>query len=883
MLQHYLRRLLVPSAVALVGASEKPASAGRIVFENLLSGDFRGELHAVNPNHRRVLGHRSFKSVTAIGTPIDLALVVVPCAAVPAVLENAAEAGVGAAIIFSAPPVDDDDAHAWRRDILESARRHRIRLLGPHSFGIMRTNIGLNATLGTTIARPGRLALIAQSGAMCTAMLDFAAPAGMGFSTVVALGGGVDIDFGELLDALLLDPDTEGILLYVETVRNARQFMSALRAAARAKPVVVLKAGRSSEIRLPGRNGIAPPLPDEVFDAAMQRSGTVRVMTYSQLFAAARILAMGKVAHGGRLAIITNGHGPGTLAADIAADRGVALAQLSRSTEERLGTVVPSNIARRNPVNVRGDATAQRLAAAVEIALGDEGVDAVLALHVQRPVTAAADAARAVAEVARRFAKPVLGAWLGALDRQEVQDALEAGGVANFYTPEHAVEAFSFMAAYRHNQQWLLEVAPPQPEPELPDHAAAQRIRKRVAAGNRTVLTRIEANALLMAFGLPLPRMEPAGTLEEALSGARRIGYPVQLVSRTSGRETARGLRGGAMLSRAYARLCDPSPVRRNRRGSVLVRTETVIADSVDFAVAVHTDPVFGPVITLGRSAAAGLADRNRLVLLPPLNRRLIVGAIAGRRAMGGLGGGRDADAPPEPLVRLLLQVSSLVCAVPWIQSLMLDPVQVGKAAAIVEGVHAVVDAKRKPGASGYGHMAIHPYPVELVGDIVLPEGTTLHVRPIMPEDAELERAFVAGLSEETRYFRFFYRLHELTPSMLARFTQVDYDRELALVAMPAADGKPAFVGVARYVCNADLESAEFAVVVADAWQRRGVGRALMQQLIDAARERGVGRLEGSVLRTNHKMLRFTESLGFIVRNDAEAPDQVTAVLTFKE
>ncbi|MEP6657641.1 MAG: GNAT family N-acetyltransferase [Betaproteobacteria bacterium] len=879
--EHYLRRLLVPSAVALVGASEKPASPGRIVFENLLRGNFMGELHAVNPNHRRVLGHPSFKSVTAIGKPVDLVLVVVPCVAVPGVLENAAEAGAAAAVILSAPPADDVDARLWHRDLLESARRHRIRLLGPHSFGIMRTNIGLNATLGTAIARPGRLALIAQSGAMCTAMLDFAGSAGMGFSTVAALGGGVDIGFGELLDAVLLDPDTEGILLYVETVRDARHFMSALRAAARAKPVVVLKAGRSSEIVLPRRDGIALPLPDEVFDAAMQRSGTVRVMTYSQLFAAARILAMGKFAHGERLAIITNGHGPGTLAADIAADRGVALAQLSRATEERLGAVVPANLARRNPVNVRGDATAQRLAAAVEIALGDEGVDAVLALHVQRPVTAAADAARAVAEVARRFAKPVLGAWLGALDRQEVQDALEAGGVANFYTPEHAVEAFSFMAAYRHNQQWLLEVAPPQPEPELADLAAVQRLRKRVAAGTRTVLNHREGAELLLAFGLPLPRRETAGTLEEALSAARRIGYPVQLVEPTLGRETARGLRSGAMLSRAYARWRETTPARRYR-SSVLVQKETVIADSVDVAVAVHTDAVFGPVITLGRSAAAGFADCNRLVLLPPLNRRLIVGAITGKRGLGPLGGNPDAPAPPEPLVRLLLQVSSLVCAVPWLQSLVLDPVRAGTAGAVIEGVHAVVDAKRQPSGNSYGHMAIHPYPVELVSDIVLADGTALHVRPIMPEDAELERAFVAGLSEETRYLRFFYQLHELTPSMLARFTQVDYDRELALVAIRAMDGKPAFVSVARYVCNADLESAEFAVVVADAWQRRGAGRVLMQQLIAAARTRGVGRLEGTVLRSNHKMLRFTESLGFVIRDDTEEPDQLIAVLALK-
>ena len=562
-LQHYLRPLLAPASVALVGASDKPASLGRIVLENLLEGGFKGDLYAVNPNHRRLLGRRCFASLAAIGKPVELALIAVPCAAVTGVLDDAARCGVKAAVILSAPPLDDGDARRWQRDVLATAKKRRIRLLGPHAFGVIRTSIGLNATMGAGLALPGRLALIAQSGAVCTAMLNFASPNGIGFSTVVAIGGAYDIGFGELLDALVNDPQTDGILVYVEKVSDARRFLSALRAAARTKPVVVLRAGRSSELQHGGIDADAPP-PDAVFDAAMRRAGTVRVRSYAQLFAAARILSMGKLPRGDHLAIVTNGHGPGTMAADSAADRGVPLAVLSAQTEKALAALLPANVAIRNPVNVRGDATPERMAAAVSAALADPQVDAVLALHVQRPATGATDVARAVAEVARAASKPVLGAWLGAIGRREVRDALEAGGVPDFYTPEHAVEAFSFLAAYRHNQKWLLEVPAPQPEPEPPDTTEAERVREEAGAANHTVLTDWQTQRLLRAFGLPVEVAVPVG---HAQGGARRRAPPG-----LSGRAQARHIRAASARA-GVARLARPrQPAQRARADQGLRR-----------------------------------------------------------------------------------------------------------------------------------------------------------------------------------------------------------------------------------------------------------------------------------------------------------------------
>ncbi|MBK8689978.1 MAG: GNAT family N-acetyltransferase [Betaproteobacteria bacterium] len=890
-LQHYLRPLLAPASVALVGASDKPGTLGRIVYENLLEGGYKGELYAVNPSHRRLLGKRCHASLPAIGKPVELALIAVPCAAVTDVLDDGARAGVKAAVILSAPPLDDGDARRWQRDLVATAKKRRIRLLGPHAFGVVRTELGLNATMGAGVALPGRLALIAQSGAVCTAMLNFARPNGIGFSTVAAIGGAYDIGFGELLDALVNDPQTDGILLYVEKVSDARRFLSALRAAARTKPVVVLRAGRSSELHLASA-GSEAPLPDAVFDAAMKRAGTVRVMSYAQLFAAARILSMGKQPRGDRLAIVTNGHGPGTLAADSAADRGVPLAELSPETDKALAAVLPPNVASRNPINVRGDATPERMAAAVSALLADPQVDAVLALHVQRPATGATDAARAVATVARSATKPVLAAWLGAIGQREVRDALEAGGVPDFYTPEHAVEAFSFVAAYRRNQQWLLEVPAPQPEPESPDTTLAERLRDEAGAANHTVLTDWQTQQLLRAFDLPVEEAEPADTLKETLAAARRLGYPVTLKLDISGLHprspvppdalVRANLRSGRMLTKAYGNLLeDIQPHFRigDFNAHALVYKTRPMPDVREVAIGVHTDAVFGPVITFGNSGTAALIDSERTVLLPPLNHRLATDLISGSRAAASLRPSHDAIPDLEPLVRILLQVSSLVCALPWVNSMSLDPVRVGVGGAVIAGARVSIDPKRKFATGGYRHMAIHPYPIELVADVPLRDGTVLHVRPIMPEDAELERAFVHGLSEQTRYFRFFYRLHELTPAMLARFTQVDYDRELALVAISDNAGTPAFVGVARYIGNPDQESAEFAVVVADAWQNRGVARMLMERLIDCARKRGLKRLEGAVLRNNSNMIRFTEGLGFVTHDDPDEPEQVNSVL----
>ncbi len=887
MLHHYLRPLVTPASVALVGASERPGSIGRIVLENILGSTFQGEFHAINPNHRKVLGRKCLPTLAAVGKPVDLAVIVAPPRALRDILEDAAKVRLRAAIVLTDPPATDPTAQRrWTRDIAQHAAKRGIRLVGPGAFGLIRTDIGLNASVTDVPVATGRLALVAQSGAVCTAMLDFAAPMGIGFSTVISLGAGIDINFGEMLDCLLLDPATDGILLYVESVRDARRFVSALRAAARTKPVIVLKAGRSNEVHDARSHA---PTHDAVFDAAVRRAGTVRVRTYTQLFAAARILSMGRIPRGDRIAIVANGRGPALLAADSAVERGVKLAEFERATVRALDVVLPEESPRSNPVDVRGDAPPERFAAAVAATLGDPNVDAVIALHVPRPSIGATDAARAVAGVTRGASKPVLGAWLGAIDRPEAREALEAGGIANFFTPENAVEAFSFLAAYRRHQEWLLEVPPPQPDPVPPDLAAAEEVRAAAEHDGRTVLTEAQSLRLLAAFGLSTLPATTVHSVEEAKTVARHMGYPVSLEVDTSTlppRSTFAArrehLRDARSVAKAYADLMTTAHTRYRRdwRIGIVVRKEPGQDARNELALGVYTDPTFGPVIALGASLRDQAPGGERPLMLPPLNRRLagdLIDTVHGR----GLADVLVAGEARESLLRLLLQVSTLICALPWVTELEIDPLVATPQGTMLTGVRVAVD-HRRANLPGYAHMAIHPYPAELVEDVRLGDETMLQVRPIRPEDAEMERAFVHGLSEQSRYFRFFYRLHELSPAMLARFTQVDYDREMALIAVVDAPDEPSgkrMVGVARFIQNPDLETAEYAIVVADDWHGRGLGGLLMRRLADAARRKGLKRLEGAVLRENVGMVKFVSALGFEVREDPFDGEQYLTVL----
>jgi acetyltransferase len=878
MFRHVLAPLLSPSSVALVGATERAGALGRLVWQNLAAGGLRGALHPVNPKHRTLFGQRCHARLRDLPKPPDLAVLVTPAATVPGIIEEAGQAGVRAAVVLTSGFGESGaGGRGLQAELLAAARKHRLRLLGPNCLGLMRTDTGLNATFSPVPALPGKLALVSQSGAICTAILDWAKPAGVGFSSVVSLGAALDVDFGEILDFLVADPGTDAILMYVEGIRDARRFISSLRTAARAKPVVALKVGRyATGSQAASSHTGALVGSDAVFDAALRRCGTVRVRSYTQLFAAARILATGRQATGERLAILTNGGGPGVLAADSAAENGVPLAVLASGTLARMDAALPAQWSHGNPVDIIGDAPAARFGAAAAALLDDPGVDALLVMYSPVAVTSAADAARATVEgAAKRGRKPLLAAWLGDINPNATRDWLDAKGVPNFYTPENAVEAFSFLCAYRRNQAQLLEVPGAlarTAHQSTPDLAAALAIRDAAIGEGRTILTEHEAKALLRAFNVRVPPSPVVTSREAAVAAAREIGFPVALkihspdiTHKTEVGGVRLNLQDEAMVAGAYDGM-----LRSSREARPDARIEGAVVQPMlrypharEVLVGVATDAVFGPVISFGAGGIAVEAVRDTAIALPPLNAVLARELIARTRVSRLLDAYRDVPAADrEALVALLAGVSDMVCALPWLKEMDLNPVIVHPGGAVIADARVVIDPARLVPPPRYGHMAIHPYPTELVGRLPLRDGSSVALRPIRPEDADLERRFFEGLSDQSRYQRFLNQVAHLPAQMLARFTQLDYDRELALVALAPGSGE--FIGVGRYAPNADGETAEFALTVADAWQGRGVGRALLERLCECARAAGYLTLYGHILNANHDMLGLAQRLGFV-------------------
>jgi len=696
-----------------------------------------------------------------------------------------------------------------------------------------------------------------------------------------------------VLDFLVADPATHAILLYVEGIRDARRYVSALRSAARVKPVIALKGGRfASGSKAASSHTGALVGSDAVFDAALRRAGTVRVKTYTQLFVAARALATERFPVGERLAIVTNGGGPGVMAADSATELGVPLAALSGQTIEKLNGELPAQWSHGNPIDIIGDAPPQRFASAAAAALADPGVDALLAMYSPVAVTEPEDAARALVEAAAGSRKPVVGAWLGDITPSPARRLLDEHNIPNFYTPENAVEAFSFLCAHRRNQSQLMQV-PPAAAPREPaaDLAAAVAIFERARAERRTLLDQRDSRALLAAFGLPVAPSIVATSRDEAVAAARSMGFPAVLKVESpdiTHKSDVGGVRLGLQNERTLAAAYDGMlrEVRAQRPAArivgALVQPMLRFDHTREVIVGMATDAVFGPVISFGAGGVAVEALRDTAIALPPLNEMLARDLMARTRVYRLLEGYRDVPAADLAALASVLQgVSRMACALPWLKELDLNPVLAHPGGAIAADARVVIDPAATARADPrYRHVAIHPYPAELEEQITLRDGSRVALRPIRPEDAASERRFFGSLSERSRYQRFMQYVRELSPQMLARFTQLDYDRELALVALPVGDGADEFAAVGRYAPNLDGRTAEFALVVGDAWQGRGLGRVLLERLVRAAREAGYTALYGHILGANREMLDLAERLGFAM--DSRAGDEVTMVRQLK-
>ena len=875
---HYLKPLFSPESVAIFGASDRVDSVGQIVLSNMLKSGYKGALFPINPKHEEIQGNRAYASLFQVSEIVELAVVATPAQSVPDIIEDCGKHGIKAAVIITAGFSETGPAgQALERAVLENSRRYGVRLLGPNCLGIMRPDIGLNATFNKGSANVGNLAFVSQSGALCTAILDWAQTNDVGFSSVVSLGSSADVDFGEILDYLVTDQQTQNILLYIEGIRNARSFMSSLRAAARIKPVILVKVGRHAAGSKAAMSHTASLVgSDDAFDAAVRRAGVVRVQTITQLFSAAKALSCGFHPSGNRLAIVTNGGGPGVMAADHAIDLGLEMATLSDSTMEQLNQVLPPTWSHGNPVDVIGDAQADRYQNAVRACLEDPNVDGVLAILTPQAMTKPLEVANTLIDLSKQYSKPLLTCWMGESQVAESRVAFNLAKKPNFRTPEPAVEVFSYLSAYYRNQKLLMQMPGPLSHHLEPDVEAARMIIDGALQDRRKILSEMESKALLSAFHIPVAQTMIAHSPNEALLIAQQLGFPV--VMKVNSRDiTHKTDAGGVLLNLANAQAVTVAyhaiiaNVKLNRPDArmdgVSIEPMVVKPNGRELMVGVTYDAVFGPVITFGAGGTMVEVMGDRAVVLPPLNTFLVKDLIQSTHVAKMLGTFRHM--PPVAMAALesvLLRVSEMVCELPALTEMDINPLIVDEHGALAADARIVI-ALRQPSADRYAHMAIYPYPTHLISTWQLADGRNITIRPIRPEDAEIEQAFVRGLSEEARYFRFMFSVQELSQTMLLRFTQIDYSREMALIAVTYEQDKEIELGVARFSINPEGESCEFALVIADAMQGKGLGQKLMTALMDAARAKGLKVMAGEVLKTNTNMLKLMNRLGFSVED----------------
>jgi len=874
-----LDALFHPAAIALIGASNRPGSVGQVLARNLLESGFAGAVMPVNPHDRAVRSALAYDSVAHLPSPPDLAVIATPAPSVPGLIAELGERGCRAAVVISAG-FEGAEGAALRQAALEAARPHLLRIVGPNCLGVICPASGVNASFAHLTPASGGLALVSQSGAIAAAALDWAHSRGLGFSKIVTVGDALDVDVGDLLDYLALDADTKAILLYVESVTAARKFMSAARIAARAKPVIVLKAGRSSagaKAAFSHTGALAGA--DAVYDAAFRRAGLLRVFELREVFEAAETLGAGLSAPGDRLAILTNGGGAGVLAVDALEARGGRLAELSPATLEALGALAPPNWSKRNPVDILGDAPAALYESALAVLAKAPEVDAVLVMNCPVAVTDSTDAARAMLRAAPKGVrrKPVVTCWLGGGAVAEGRRLLAAAGLPSAEAPDEAVRTVMHLVDHRRNQALLLQT--PAAITDAPDPAAARRIVEAALAEGRTALTDPEARALLAAYGVAVVASGVADT--PAAAGALAAGFagPVALkiLSRDISHKSdvggvALGLVGAAAAEAEAAAML--ARVGAAKPGATIdgfvVEAMVRRPESQELLVGIARDATFGPVILFGQGGTAAEVVADRCVGLPPLDDVLARDMIARTRVARLLAGYRDRPAADlAAIARVLIALGQIAVDLPQVRELDINPLL-----ADAEGVLAL-DARVGLAAADPATPAIVPYPAGLASQATV-GGEALSLRPVRPQDAPGLIAMIDRSQPRDVRFRFGGAMRHLSPELAANLSQIDYDRQMAFVAEQAGG---AIVGVARLVADPEGETAEFALMVESDRQEQGLGRLLMKTLLDYAQHRGLRQVWGQVARANDRMLELCAAFDFARVADGD-PGTVRVVRT---
>ncbi|GEO40758.1 GCN5 family N-acetyltransferase [Skermanella aerolata] len=882
--------LLKPKSIALIGASRKPKTIGAVVARNLFNAGFDGPIMPVSAQDRSIEGVLCYPSVEALPITPDLAVICTAPETVPDLIRQLGERGTKAAIVISSGFGEmGPEGKALEQQVLDAARPHLLRVAGPNCLGMMVPGIGLNASFAHVNALKGDIALIAQSGAVVTSIVDWATSRRVGFSHLVSLGGMADVDFGDLLDYMAADQHTRAICLYVEAITEARKFMSAARAAARQKPVIVIRSGRSDEAAKAATSHTgALAGHDDVYDAAFRRAGMLRVVELDELFDAVETLAMGVQITGDRLAIVTNGGGIGIMATDMLIEEGGKLASIDEAVMEKLNAVLPPTWSRCNPVDIIGDAPAKRYADALGTLLGSRSHDGILVINCPVALSESTEAAQAVVDTLKGKKHQVLTSWLGDGSAQDARHLFAANRIPTYETPNKAVRAFMHMVRYRKNQELLMETPASTPEQFKVDEKAARTVIDAAIAEGRGWLSEFEAKQVLEAYDIPVVETLKAATPDEAADAARRIGKPValkilsvdiihksdiggvQLHIKTPEEVRAKAV---AMLDRIRAIKPDA------RIEGFTVQAMASKPGAHELIVGMADDPLFGPVLLFGQGGTSVEVVQDKALGLPPLNTNLAREMMSRTRVWKLLQGYRDR--PPAAIDQIaltLIKISQMITDIAEIVELDINPLLADDA-----GVLAL-DARIKVAVPtvqpGTRRLAIRPYPKKLEERVKLNDGREYLLRPVRPEDEPIVHRMFEKMTPEDIRLRFFAPMKRLSHQMAARLTQIDYDREMAVVAVaPNEDGREELYGIVRIAADPDNQKAEYAVMVRSDMKGKGLGYVLMTRIINYARSRGIGEVYGEVLRENTTMLGMCHELGFTRKENRDEPGVVEVTI----
>ncbi len=877
-----LKNIFEPKSIAVIGASGREGSIGYALMRNLIQGGFKGAIYPINPKYEYIWDVPAYPSVQAIKEQFDIAVIAAPISTAPQIIKECVDSGASGAVIISAGGKEAGTKGKQIESAIKAeAKDSGIRIIGPNCIGVISTHSFLNASFASGTPLPGKMAFVSQSGAICTSIIDLSIKEKMGFSHFISLGSMIDVDFGDIVDYLGGDYRVRSIVMYVENLTRFRRFMSAARAVSRMKPIIVYKAGRSkagSAAAASHTGALAGE--DEVYDTAFDRAGIIRVRTFEELFDCAELLAREPRPSGSGLAIITNAGGPGVMAVDALSFYGADPVRLMPKTIDQLNEILPPHWSHGNPIDILGDASSERYCKTVEICMKADEINGLLILMAPQALSDPTEVAKALVDLLinkKRF--PVFTSWMGGRSMEPGRDIFNEAGITTFDTSERAVRAFMDLFKYSVNIEMLQEIPPKLPEKISFDTAKAKSIIDSALPRENGLLTEIESKNLLAAYGIPVTPTVLAISAEDAVQKALDLGFPVAMKI-CSPDITHKSDAGGVKLN-----LTSESDVRETFRCVTADAAKFDPAASIEgvtiqpmlkrpdyeLIMGVKKDRDFGPVILFGLGGIMTEILKDRALALPPLNRLLARRLMEKTRVFRILKGYRNhPPADLEMLEEIIVRLSQLVIDFSEIEELDINPILITD-----ESIRAV-DARvrvKKSDIQAPLHLVISPYPGHYESGAVTAHGVNLFIRPIQPEDASLFVELFSALSPRSVYFRFFSPLKKLTPTMLTRFTQVDYDREIALVAMQASSEEEKFLGVARIILEPDENEAEFSVLVRDSWHGKGIGAELLKRCLDFAEERGVKKVWGLVLNENTHMLALGKKLGFDIKRVPESSE----------